>query len=196
MKKEIAVQHGNAAQDRIVAAARQLFAERGFHQTAMADLAKAAQVSVGAIYRSYASKSDIILAIIVADSEVMLGDLQGDVDRVRNGQVAIRAAIEQIFFQRLSDKDEGLTHEILAEGHRNIEVAKAISGFCAQYRDLFAELARLARPSMTADEVEGAAELLLACLFGIGHRAFTSPRLDEMSTAKIATSLIMKALGE
>ncbi|MET0365055.1 MAG: helix-turn-helix domain-containing protein [Sphingobium sp.] len=195
MKKQTAVQHGNAAQDRIVAAARQLFASRGFHQTAMADLAKAAQVSVGAIYRSYASKADIILAIIVADSEEMLGDLQGDVDRVREGQIAIDAAIERIVLRRLSDKDDGLTHEILAEAHRNPKVAEAISVFCAQYRDLFAELAKLARPSAPEEEIEGAAELLLACLFGIGHRELSKPRLDEATTARVATSLIMKALN-
>ena len=40
-------------------AARSLIAERGFHQTAMADIAKEAKVSVGAIYRAFENKADI-----------------------------------------------------------------------------------------------------------------------------------------
>ncbi|CAN5163202.1 hypothetical protein BH10PSE13_BH10PSE13_02280 [soil metagenome] len=196
MAKAIAAQHENAAQQRIVAAARQLFASRGFHQTAMADLAKEANVSVGAIYRSYASKADIILAIIVADSEMMLSELQGDAERVRNGDIPIETAIQQIVLRRLSDQDEALGHEILAEGHRNPAVARAVSGFCVQYREIFIELARLVRPSLSQEYLEGAGELLLACMFGIGHRELSHPRLDEKTTAVVVSKLVLNALRE
>lgn len=188
------MQHESVAQQRIVAAARRLFADRGFHQTAMADLAKEANVSVGAIYRSYASKSDIILAIVIADSEEMLRNLQDDAERVRKGEVPIETAIEQIVLRRLSDKDEAMTHEILAEAHRNPQVAASISDFCVKYREIFGELAKLASPALTGDELEGAAELLLACLFGLGHRELTRPNIDEATTAKVTTRLILEAL--
>ncbi|MFT3965637.1 MAG: helix-turn-helix domain-containing protein [Sphingobium sp.] len=188
------MQHESAAQQRIVAAARQLFADRGFHQTAMADLAREANVSVGAIYRSYASKAEIIQAIILADSREMLDGLEREARLVRSGEDSIETAIERIVLRRLSDKDEALTHEILAEAHRNPAVAGGISEFCTQYRAIFGELARLANPALEGERLEGAAELLLACLFGIGHRALTGPKLDEASTARIATYLIMRAL--
>lgn len=47
----------------IVAAARRCFARDGFHQTSMPDIAAEAGVSVGAPYRYFASKEQIILEI-------------------------------------------------------------------------------------------------------------------------------------
>lgn len=195
MSDTTAVRQKSSSQQRIIAAARQLFAERGFHQTAMADLAKEANVSVGAIYRSFASKADIILDIILIDSREELAELQADADSVRKGDVPVETAIEHIILRCLSYKEEGLTHEILAEAHRNPLVASSISDFYVSYRDIFSELARLARPSLAGDELEGVVELLLACLFGLGNRSVTRPRMDEATTAKVTTRLILQALG-
>jgi AcrR family transcriptional regulator len=47
----------------IVAAARRCFSHDGFHQTSMPDIAKEAGVSVGAPYRYFASKEEIILEL-------------------------------------------------------------------------------------------------------------------------------------
>ena len=160
----------------------------------MADLAKEANVSVGAIYRSYASKADIILAIILADSARLLGELQDDVEHVRRGEIGIEAAIEQIVLRRLSDKDEALTHEMLAEAHRNHRVASSISDFCVAYKETFADLAKLAHPALSGDELQGVAELLLACMFGLGHRELTRPQLDEATTAKVTAQLTLRLL--
>ena len=86
MVENIAVQRDIGARERIVAAARCLFSSRGFHQTAMADLAKEAKVSVGAIYRSFESKADIVRAIIVADNMLRPGG-----EDVRRYAEAVRA---------------------------------------------------------------------------------------------------------
>jgi AcrR family transcriptional regulator len=50
-----AVQHEVDGRARILTAARSLFSSKGFHQTSMAQLASAAQVSVGQIYRLFHS---------------------------------------------------------------------------------------------------------------------------------------------
>jgi AcrR family transcriptional regulator len=52
-----------AKRAQIVAAARRCFAQGGFHQTSMSDIAAAAGVSAGAPYRYFTSKEEIILAI-------------------------------------------------------------------------------------------------------------------------------------
>jgi TetR/AcrR family transcriptional regulator, repressor for uid operon len=186
------LQHKASAKERIVASAKQLFAEQGFHRTAMADLADYAQVSVGTIYRSFASKSDIIRAIIQADTEETLGRLQQDIDQVRDGSVTGAVAIERMIFEWVSKRTDALSHEIVAEGHRNPELAEMLSSVCGQYRDLFRTLAELLGPKLGEAEIEGVAELLLACLFGMGNREFTHPRLDEAQTATIVTKLILQ----
>lgn len=188
------MQHKPPARERIVASAKQLFSERGFHGTAIAELAEYAQVSVGAIYRSFSSKSEIIRAIVQADTDETLGRLQAAIERVREGSISDAAAFEQMVFQWVSKRSDALNHEIVAEGHRNPEVADMIAGVCGQFRELFRTLARLLQPDLDDIEIEGAAELLLACLFGMGNREFTQPRLDEHQTAAIVAKLILRGL--
>ena len=57
---------GNKAptEERIVRTAERLFAQRGFASTGMRAIAKAAQVSIGAIYHHFKSKEDILERII------------------------------------------------------------------------------------------------------------------------------------
>jgi len=184
------------AKERIVSAAKQLFAERGFHRTAMADLAEYAQVSVGAIYRSFASKSEIIRAIILAETEETLGQLQATIEQVRSGEVAGEAAVERMIFQWVSERSDALEHEVVAEGHRNPEIAGMISEICGQFRELFRVLAQLLQPGLDEAEAEGVAELLLACLFGMGNREFTHPRLDEAQTAAVVARLLLRGANK
>lgn len=160
----------------MVASAKRLFSERGFHRTAMADLAVDADVSVGTIYRSFASKSDIIRAIIQSDTEETLAGLQGCIDQVRDGSLSGHDAVEQLVMKWLSKRTDPLSHEIVAEAHRNHEVAQLVSSICCQFRALMRDLASLLKSGLSEAEIEGIAEILLACLFGMGNREFTAPR--------------------
>ena len=160
----------------------------------MADLAADAQVSVGAIYRAFGSKSEIIQAIVQSDTVQTLAQLEAGIQEVRAGAVPATVAVERMVFQWVSKRNDALNHEIVAEGHRNPEVAETIREVCGQFREQFRTLARLLQPKLETAEVEGAAELLLACLFGMGNRHFTQPRMDEAQTAAATTRLIFKAL--
>ena len=188
------MQHKSPARERVIASAKQLFSERGFHGTAMADLAKDAQVSVGGVYRCFASKSEIISAIVQDDTEQTLGQLRADIEQVRIGAIAGAVAIEAMIFEWVSHRSDALNHEIVAEGHRNPEVAEMIATVTGQFREQFRTLVTLLEPGLDDVEVEGGAELLLACLFGMGNRQFTQPRLDERATAAIVTRLFLQGL--
>jgi TetR/AcrR family transcriptional repressor of uid operon len=61
-----AVQHEMGSRERIVSSARHLFATQGFHQTPMSELAVAAGVSVGQIYRLFTGKNAVIQAIVIS----------------------------------------------------------------------------------------------------------------------------------
>lgn len=56
-------QHLDARRQQIVDAARTRFASHGFARTSMSDLVEASGLSVGAIYRYFASKDEIVTAI-------------------------------------------------------------------------------------------------------------------------------------
>lgn len=181
--------------DRIVAAARHLFATRGFHQTAMADLAAEANVSVGAIYRSFPSKAEIIRAIIASDTEESLIELKATYDDVAAGRISVADALERTVLGELNNNEQALSHEILAEGHRNPDVADTIGAFCGRYRAIFRDLVRLANPALSEEELDGACELLLACMFGFSHANLSRPCISREDTARMARRMILRSLG-
>ncbi|MDE8653122.1 TetR/AcrR family transcriptional regulator [Novosphingobium album (ex Liu et al. 2023)] len=195
MGENVAEQQKGCVTDRVVAAARRLFAARGFHQTAMADLAAEAQVSVGTIYRVFAGKADIIRAIIVADSERIFAELNHDIDRALSGEAPVEAVIEQIVERHLAEQADALVHEALAEAHRDEKVAALIGHFFARYREIVRRLVGLANPRLSERELDAAEELMIACLFGLGHRTLIRPRLDPDEAARIITGMILSALG-
>ncbi|HEX6888590.1 MAG TPA: TetR/AcrR family transcriptional regulator [Candidatus Nanopelagicales bacterium] len=57
---------GQATRDRLVEAARSVFAERGFAGTRMGDLADAAGVAHGTVYTYFDTKEDVLLAVLDA----------------------------------------------------------------------------------------------------------------------------------
>jgi AcrR family transcriptional regulator len=83
--------------DEIIEGALQQFAERGYHNTGVADIAAALRMSHGTFYRYFASKRDIIeqlvdeLAARVA-AAVAQADAEGDAESI----AAFRAQVEEI----------------------------------------------------------------------------------------------------
>src|SRR5689334_6610185 len=55
--------HLNARREQILSAARVCFLRKGLHATSMQDLIQEAGLSVGAVYRYFSSKNEIINAI-------------------------------------------------------------------------------------------------------------------------------------
>lgn len=90
-------------EERIVRTAERLFAQRGFSSTGMRAIAKAARVSIGAIYHHFKSKEDILERII-----------RDELDRRRQALAELKAAglplkdqiqkIVEMHFALLNDK--------------------------------------------------------------------------------------------
>jgi AcrR family transcriptional regulator len=59
----VSVDHLTARREQILAAARTCFLRNGLHNTSMQDLIREADLSVGAVYRYFKSKTEIINAI-------------------------------------------------------------------------------------------------------------------------------------
>jgi AcrR family transcriptional regulator len=61
----------------ILDAAHQVFAERGFHDTRMSDIAHVAGVSQGTLYHYFASKDDLFLALCFTWADLMEAGIRG-----------------------------------------------------------------------------------------------------------------------
>lgn len=190
----VAVQHRLIPRDRILAAARHLFASQGFHQTPMSELAVVAEVSVGQIYRLFKDKNAVILAIVSGDSELKADAFDDLVKAVNEGALSIREAFVQLATLSLAGKEESLSFEILAEGFRNADVRDQIGEICERYRSIIRKMAIIANPALSGEDLEGAEEVLLGLMFGLGHRTLSRPRLPAKDTADQTAKMIMVAL--
>ncbi|MBZ9648858.1 TetR/AcrR family transcriptional regulator [Sphingobium sp. 3R8] len=191
----VAVQQEKNGRVRILAAARTLFDSHGFHQTAMAELAVAAQVSVGQIYRLFKSKEDIIEALVHDDADQWCGEMAEIQMRMDAGELTIVDTFELLLLHTIDEKDEALSFDILAESFRNPAVADTIGAMCQRFRTYIRYFACAANDKLSGEALDAAEEMILACLFGLGHRSISRPRLSASSAARLTAEMIVTALG-
>lgn len=189
-----AVQHELGSRDRILLAARSSFAGQGFHQTPMAELAQAAQVSVGQIYRLFKDKEDIIAAIVEADANERATEISLLCERAKRGELSIERTFELMALTVIDTKEEALSFDILAEAFRNPAVGQTITAMCVRYRAALRECACIANPNLSDKAIDAAEEMIMACMFGLGHRSLSMPKLSSPEAAQWAARLIVASL--
>lgn len=86
----------NQSQRKIVDAAFELFATRGYHNTSISQIAKTAGVAKGLIYNYFEKKEDLVLAI-VSDLMSQGDDTLGDVLNIEDPKEQLKAIIELSF---------------------------------------------------------------------------------------------------
>lgn len=192
--KMVAVQHEYGSRERILLAARSLFANQGFHQTPIAELASAAKVSVGQIYRLFKGKEDIISAIVEVDSAERMAKLIDLCEQLKAGNLSIERTFELMTLVVFDSKEEALSFDILAEAFRNPSVRTTITDMCLRYRAVLRELASIANPQLSGEALDAAEEMIMACMFGLGHRSLAMPRLSAEMTATWTARLIVAGL--
>jgi TetR/AcrR family transcriptional repressor of uid operon len=192
----VAPQQENAGRARIMATARALFDTHGFHQTSMAELAASAQVSVGQIYRLFKGKEDIINALVRDDADGWCDEMTVLRDRLDAGEMTIEQTFEELMLHTMEEKQEALSFDILAESFRNPAVAATIGDMCARGRAYIRHFACAANPALSGEALDAAEEIVLACLFGLGHRSLSRPKLDAPRAARWSARMVVVALRD
>ncbi len=83
---------GERTREAIMGAAAQLFRERGFHETSLADIGAAAGVSGPAIYRYFRSKGEL-LSVLIEEAAILW---RGTVDEVLNEDAPASVTLERL----------------------------------------------------------------------------------------------------
>ncbi len=98
---------------RILAAAREVFAQRGYHGALVEDVAREAGVSKGAVYVHFPSKEELFLSLVEEAGVQLAGRVAAAVASARGGEAKVRAALEAAL--GAFAENESLTRLVLVE---------------------------------------------------------------------------------
>ncbi|MFC3743973.1 TetR/AcrR family transcriptional regulator [Paractinoplanes deccanensis] len=88
----VSEEHLNARREQILDAARACFVAKGLHSTSMQDLIKEAGLSVGAVYRYFKSKDEIIAAI----AETVTGGIMQHIETVAAQRLPLAESMDAV----------------------------------------------------------------------------------------------------
>jgi TetR/AcrR family transcriptional regulator, repressor for uid operon len=168
----------------VLDAAETCFRDNGFHATSMAQIAGAAKMSVGHIYRYFPSKDDIIAAIVERDVSAAMADydaLQSDAEGVFPAFYRHwRAKFEWMGDRRRSC----LWLEILAESARNPAAAKVVRTARGHLAGRMCALIEAGAPGRwSAEEVRQKVELLMMLTDAAAFRTISDPDYEPARAA-------------
>jgi AcrR family transcriptional regulator len=165
---KVTQQYRDARRDQILSAARRCFLRDGFHATSMQDLFAEAGLSSGAVYRYFASKDDVIIAIAEENMRDVVEMIHA-VATQQPGRSAGAAVADVLEILRAKDAQNGLGGLALlawAEALRNPSLAEQFKELLTQMLTDLAEV--VAEQQNSADLPQSVpADALAAVLISI-----------------------------
>lgn len=162
--------------EEILAAAKAVFASRGFHATTIADVAKAAGISYGSIYWYFDSKDALFHALMAHQEQALRAHVEGavgeltSVDSVELFRLSVRATFE--FFEADRDVVKLLFRDALVLGDRfDRHLAGIYEGFIADI------------------------EKTIAAAQAAGHVVPAPPRMIAFTVAALISQLALRRLS-
>src|SRR6201999_2725225 len=140
---KVSQQHRDARRDQILSAARRCFLRDGFHATSMQDLFAEAGLSAGAVYRYFASKEEVIVAI----AEDNMREVLAMIDQVasagpgRSVGDVMAAALALVQAKHEADGGGGMAVLVWSEALRTPALAAQLRALLAGMHDDFTRLA-------------------------------------------------------
>ncbi|MGI5157409.1 TetR family transcriptional regulator [Microbispora sp. CA-102843] len=163
--------------ERLLRAAVDVFARRGYDGTRVADIAAAAGVSNGALYAHFGSKAELIVAALRAHGPRLLADLlAADPDRpVADLLVAVGRRLP-----RRPDARGSLIVEALVAARRDEDVARPMHDYVGERADWLAGLVRAAQHHGEIDPALSPGAVAHFCLLLAMGSALLTPDLHAV----------------
>ena len=186
-----------ARREQIRAAAADCFRKHGFHGTSIAQISKAAGMSVGHIYHYFENKEAIIAEIVAQDLERLLS-LNVELRSARDVKHAIIDRTAASVEGNLDPAVAGLKLEIIAEAARNPGVAEVVRSADRLCRESLAQTLRDIRRTLghedSDDVIAGMVEVLAAMFQGLLIRSVRNPDLDKQMVVRMFRRVIRDLL--
>jgi AcrR family transcriptional regulator len=176
--------------ERLLRAAADVFAERGYDGTRVADIAAAAGVSNGAMYAHFSSKADLLVDALRTHGRQLLADLfAADPDR------SITDVLLWIGRRLPRPRDPAgyLIVEALVAARRDEDVAGPMRDYVGERADWLADLMRVAQADGEIDPALSPNALAHFCLllsFGSALVSSDLHKVDEEEWAALLTRVV------
>ncbi len=172
----------------LLEAAKKCFCTIGFHQTTMRDIAKAAGISVGHIYNSFASKEEIVEAMAIQQTEEfsqMLLEDECEPDDLKGVEEHFRRVVKAMFdpesaYLVVSFMNEAFTNERL----HNLAVT-----LMKNFREQVLDICKSERP-FSREEMEAQVVFMLSVFQGLRFMMQFHPNLSK----KVVTDVVVDRL--
>ena len=197
IRRAVSDEEKEQRRDDILAAAKRVFAKKGYHATTVADVAKAARLSYGSIYWYFDSKDALFHALMASEEEALRAHIAAalaiqDGDTVAGLRGAVRATFEFFEDDRLAAKL--LFRDSYALGER---FEKHLFGIYERFiDDIEAVVADAQRRGAIVDAPPRMVAFSIAALIGqiAQRRLTTDDGLGADVVADFVVSLVMHGL--
>jgi len=179
---------------KLIEAARPLFAEHGFQGTGMAQIAAASGIKVGQIYRDFPSKEAIVGAIVEGDMVAFLDEASLAAAIAAGDRPTIQRWIVHLVCGK--DEHDRLVPEICAEAARNDRILAIMDRIDARVRCGLAAAIRVFAPEPgKADAVATAVDLIMTLAIGVANQRNVRPDRDLTGLCGRIQSLVEDELA-
>ncbi|WP_405149036.1 TetR/AcrR family transcriptional regulator [Sphaerisporangium sp. NBC_01403] len=176
--------------ERLLRAAADVFAERGYDGTRVADIAAAAGVSNGALYAHFGSKAELIVTALRAHGRQLLATLfAADPNR----SITELLLVIGRWLPRRRDAPGYLIVEALVAARRDEDVARPMRDYVGERSDWIAELVRAAQGGGELDPALSPDALAHFCLLLAMGSALITPDLhavDDVEWSALLTRVV------
>lgn len=129
-------------------AANKVFAEKGFFQATIAQIARTAGVADGTIYLYFKNKDDILVNCFKYKIKLVFDGFRKEVDKADNAVDKLRFLIRRHLAEFQRDRDMAVVYQ--AETHKIERKAEAqIKQMAKMYTDIVAEIVELGQQEQT-----------------------------------------------
>ena len=176
-------------QDEIIVAARRCFRASGFHAASMSQIALEAQLSVGQIYRYFASKDAIIEEMIRRIIDYRIAEMESNPQTQRLAQVLA-------WRQTLSHDDDALMLEVAAEATRNPRVAVMMAQADARMYETACAYLKKMHPHLEDSRVRCCVEIMASLREGTMLRNLTPQKCDPAQLHQLYLEIMQMLFTE
>jgi AcrR family transcriptional regulator len=177
----------------VLDAAEQCFCKYGFHNASMAQIAQAANMSVGHIYRYLPNKEALITEIVKRDAAVALANVEALENDARPIRQALQAYARRTIDRLAQPTRATLMLEVMAEASRNPGVAAMVREAFSEVQARTVSLLMRARPhGCSVQEMRERVQVLDLLFAGMIMKMVKTPDFDREPLAVLVTECIAK----